>query len=556
MAKITCDLKKIYDKTGFRAKEVLLTSHTYLDAQKSVTPIMVEADNGRRSLIIKSIDRGNTEYAAPKNVDDFYYYNQYFIFDNLNKPKKNDYSQLIDAFEACVLNSEDLLVPGDMVTDTYYKLAEKYNLEDDFSNSPEGEFYIYERSCDEINNIMGKNHKYIGDLALGLFDKDETRNYIKPYIQNRVDNRFTYLDNWLEKLGLTACMLSSPLNVQEVAGIPMREIKNNEFLVLYKKGDEKVSIISKVSQKTFNNGRIVPSLSEAIKGVLSGKIGIESEHLQIAKFIQTGLAKDKCLNITGYLRQWREERGMDDLAYYIIGAKGTAYGLDNALLWAKTQLASGNYPTEREIDTQYRGFLDEYQKKNNLPVHFELYFTTIYDSSRTLYPALPVEHVLSEKMCTLKLDAAILVVDDKGFVHAASDSARMLCFTPQGEKLYGLFEKLLRRVAIPGIKPGLKGKDVWLNGVQPLIDKQEWIIKELGMMPKGYKLKDVFNRDMGHMMSKQTRAALELTKNQDIVVKEGMVGTIEYVWSYKNHSFGIEDMYFVTDKGAVNITLG
>lgn len=556
MAKITCDLKKIYDKTGFRAKEVLLTSHTYLDAQKSVTPIMVETDNGRRSLIIKSIDRGNTEYATPKNVDDFYYYDQYNIFSNLNKPKKNDYSQLIDAFEACVLNSEDLLVPGDMVTNIYYMLAEKYNLKDDFSNSPEGKFYIYERNCDEINNIMGKNHKYIGDLALGLFDKDETRNYIKPYIQDRVDHRFTYLDNWLDKLGLTGCLLSSPLNVQEVAGIPMKEIKNNEFLVLYKKGDEKVSIISKVSQKTFNNGRIVPSLSEAIKGVLSGKIGIEFEHLPIAKFKQIGLAKDKCLNITGYLRQWREERAMDDLAYYIIGAKGTAYAIDRALLWVKKQLDLGNYPTEREIDTQYRGFLDEYLKKNNLPVNFELYFTTLYDTSRTPYPSLPVEHVLSENMSTFKLDAAVLVVDEKGFVHAASDSARMLCFTPQGEKFYNLIAELLRTVAIPGIKPGLKGKDVWLNGVQPLIDKQEWIVKELGLMPEGYKLKDVFKRDLGHMMSKQTRTALNFTRKQDLVVKEGMFGTVEYVWSYRYQNFGVEDMFFVTDKGAVNITLG
>ena len=256
------------------------------------------------------------------------------------------------------------------------------------------------------------------------------------------------------------------------------------------------------------------------------------------------------------MRQWREERAMDDLAYYIIGAKGTAYALDGAVLWTKKQLDMGNYPTERQVDTQYRRFLDEYLKKNNLPVNFELYFTVIFDTSRTPYPSLPVEHVLSENMSTFKLDAANLVTDEKGFVHAASDSARMLCFTPQGENFCNLITELLRTVAIPGIKPGLKGKDVWLNGVQPLIDKQEWIVKTLGLMPDGYKLKDVFKRDLGHMMSKQTRTALNFTRKQDLVVKEGMFGTVEYVWSYRYQNFGVEDMFFVTDKGAVNITLG
>ncbi len=357
------------------------------------------------------------------------------------------------------------------------------------------------------------------------------------------------MNQLMKGAGVASVLASSPINLQEMTGIPFDRIKS-DLLNLYT--GRKIYLLSPRPVMEMRGRKSFSTLREAVEALAGkGTLGVEEKNLDIGRSLALGLSRLK--NASNMFRAWREVRSGQDLAAYILGSLGTKYAMEGALEWAANRMKDRKPVFEKDVQKAFYRLLKKYERKEKTPLRLEPYFMVLHAGVRTPYPSLPGIFRLSAKMKSLKLDAGI-VVKDRGLILACSDLARSITTDKKGEDLYRLMEKAMLEGAIPGGRQGRTGEDVYWAGMRPLL-KEERRLRAWKLLPKGGSLKRGYNRDIGHTFGKQESTTLFFKKGETAQkLKEGMVCAIEYQWPYQGYALGIEDMFVVGPKYGINIT--
>ncbi len=553
------DLRAIHKEIGLRLEESSLYPKLNLDAYKDVTPILVKKGKGDYTLLVKEVETGNFTPGGSgepvlrrKKVRPIYY-SSYFTWDKLARKKREFPPDEAAALEKA-FRRKSFSIHADMALDRFRRLSQKFDLT--FASPPEfpGKIWIYEINSRTAEDRFLRKRKAVNRWAWDAVQKrlamsPDDRRVVKKYLDRPPFRAFKVLNELMSSAGLSCLLASSPINIQEMTGIPFDRAREG-LLSLYCKG--KIYLLSRRPVAGLKKGSLYPSLREALESSADKlPIGVEEKNLDIGRCLALGLTRLK--NASNLFRAWREVRSGQDLGSYILASLGTRYAMEGALETAAAKLKTGKPVFEKDVEKAFYRLLKDYEKKERTPLRLDPYFMVLHAGSRTPYPSLPGIFRLSGKMNSLKLDAGIVVKDD-GLILACSDLARSVCTNQKAEDLYRVLEKAMLEGAIPGGKEGQTGEGVYWAGVRPLL-RAEGTLRAWKIIPDGGSLKKDYNRDIGHTFGKQESTTMFFKKGETSqVLKQGMVSAIEYQWPYEGYALGIEDMFVVGPKYGINIT--
>jgi len=553
------DLKAIRREIGLRLEESSLYPKLNLDAYKDVTPILVKDGKKKYSLLVKEVETGNFtrggagEAAIKKHKVRTIFYSSYFTWDRLAKRKKDFPADEVTAL-AKSFKGKTLAVHPDMALDRFRRLGQGFDLT--FTAAPvfREKTWVYGLDKRKVEAAFLKKREAVKRWALRAIEKDlkmndEDRARVSQYLHWPPFKSFQVLEELMKEKGLTAVLASSPINVQEMTGIPFDKIGLN-LLALYTRG--KVYLLSQRPLRGWKGERKFATLKEAWQALVGNEsLGVEEKNLDIGRALVLGL--NRLQNASNLFRAWREVRSGQDLGAYLMGGLGTKEAMEGALAMAEKKLRARLPVYEKDVEKEFYRLLKQYEKKAKTPLQLRPYFMVLHAGVRTPYPSLPGIFRLSHKIKSLKLDAGILV-QDRGVILACSDLARSLALDDKGVDLYALLERAMLEGAIPGGREGGTGEDVYWAGMQPLLRAEEKL-RAWKLLPKNGFLQKDYNRDIGHTFGKQESTTLFFKKGENQqTLKEGMVSAIEYQWPYRGYALGIEDMFVVGPKYGINIT--
>ena len=553
------DLKAIRREIGLRLEESSLYPNLNLDAYKDVTPVLIKRGKRDYSLLVKEVETGNftrggsADAVIRRHKVRTIYYSSYFTWDKLLRRKAEFPPDEAAALEKS-FRVKTLSVHADMALDRFRRLSQKFDLS--FVSPPKfpGRTWVYELSSQKVEMAFLKKRKVVNRWAWRAVERDlkmspKDRALVKRYLHRRPIRAFQVLNQLMKEAGLASVLASSPINLQEMTGIPFDQIRG-DLLGLYSRG--KVYLLSQRPLRGYKGAKTFASLLETILTLAgSGLLGMEEKNLDIGRSLALSLNRLK--NASNLFRAWREVRSGQDLGAYILGSLGTKYAMEGALEWTANRLKVKKAVFEKDVQKAFYRLLKEYEKKEKTPLQLEPYFMVLHAGVRTPYPSLPGIFRLSEKMNSLKLDAGI-VVKDRGLILACSDLARSITTNQKGEDLYRLMEKAMLEGAIPGGREGQTGEGVYWAGMSPLL-KEEKKLRGWKLIPPRGSLKRDYNRDIGHTFGKQESTTLLFKKGENSqILKQGMVSAIEYQWPYQGYALGIEDMFVVGPRYGINIT--
>jgi hypothetical protein len=552
MYTIISDSKKVKELTGVNVDNELITSNLFRDCFGGRKSMIVNTPEGKNYLIADDLDKCDWDYRA-KNLDGIFYYYTYLFYEGpKGKKPDNIFATFEDAIKACAGNNK-LTLPGDIGVDFYERIKTVCEIENDFSEVEDKKFYVYSRDKVDILKQIHEGDNEINKKSLSLMNDERSREILKPYINNRKDSRFSMLDEILKENGLTSCVFSSPLNVQEISALPYSEVYKKETYAYYNIRDSKVYIVSSEPLENMKEIFVSENFKDAFRDMDLSSTGVGEGNFMAARLGQLGLENPQFLS--DIYRTWREERSGEDLPYYIIVAKATVYAIEGACKYALE--SNRNYVefTEADVYAEYTRLKIEFMKDNEIGCELEIYDPCTYASTRSVYPGVASDYVIPVDAYTMRLDNGEFIKDKYGYIHAVSDIARTVCFNEPSRITHEILLDILEEKIIPNIKVGMKFSDIWNMGVDYMADQQDRM-KELGMIPPEADFKTLYKRNIGHGISKQTRTANFITEHNDYVLKDNTVGNIELPINFRRHIIAVEDMWFATDKGTINITKG
>lgn len=551
MVKVVTNIKTIHRETGLDIKNNLLYAHMDLDSTECSSPLLVKK-NEEKYLLVKDIERGNfNEEELSANVR---YYKTYMTFDVIdNKKLPADWFEIIKE----MADGQVVEVDDDVYTSAYWKLSDAFEI----ALSETGKWwrtYFYEVNLQDVTAAFAAgNSAGQGDaekIISGLTQEQMLLNLLQNI---PADSRFTALDDTIRNLNLDYLLFSSPLNVQEVTGIPYTYLQANDVLALYRSGGP-VYVLSNrpVSYQHLKLKKVYRNLKEAVAGspvANASKVGIEENHLPYKFFKVFALQRDKTVAMSSRLRLWRESRAWEELPFYVIAAQTTVNGMENALKIAAEKFSAGEEFTESDVQCWLYEQFRHFKASNGLSSQIIPYFIVLHAGHRTRKPNMPSFVLLNNKNTkTLKIDCGVLVLDKNGLLRGASDLCRTLNLSSEAQELYQFLDDLMITKAIPAALPGRTGGQVYLEGVRDLISSDgRWV--ELGLLPEEG-LGGKYERNIGHVMGKQEPASIGFENGNSGMLQEGMVACVEYQWPYYPYAIGVEDMFVITSGGPVNIT--
>jgi len=533
-------------------KNMTTTGELTIDGYKAISPIIVNKDN-KRHIVAKHLDRGNLEELKKENMIpanyQIVYFRPYFSFITITPPAQADF---MTAMEFVAEGEKKMMVHPDIPVSLYQTLSTRFELaliENPSVSLP----YIYKLSREDVLKKFNIGRERADQIALRLITASPDRKELEQYIKNRVDTRFTVLDNLMKSNDLNAVLCTSPLGVQEITGLGITRHKEDGVAAFYTLGSEYVYLFSAEKLYGFGECHAVDSFIPFIKNILGDEtLGIEEEHFAYGWVEQFGLKSSQWVNAMTPIRQLRELRGVEDLSYYIIACRAGAYAINNAAAWAKEQLLAENKFTEMDISRKHDAFVQEFREIYHIPFKLDKYWTGLHASNRSVTPSFPFNHPVDKTCKAVKIDAGLSIKDENGIHHACSDIARMVLYEDFAQEVYKKLESHMVNDVIPVIKDGTIVKEIYDNAMN-MIEKDRKRLEEIGMIPES-NVGQVFKRDCGHVLGKQEPVTLWFDKGNEQVIKEGMICAFEYQWSMQGYSIGVEDVFLVGKNHSINIT--
>jgi Xaa-Pro aminopeptidase len=531
---------------GCSIREHFLMAVRSLDNPKAVTPFLLLHD-GRRYGLFLHVEKGNVEAARlPPDIAQLYY-RPYFTF----QPDEAAavYRSLGDAIENAGAGERNIIIDVAAPIALAAELSERFSLS--LEDGPEiGSVTARQFDCAHVAERLRRGRPQACQAAARLLERSPAKTGLLPFLTEHEDRRFAALDVAIADAGLAGVLVSSTLNVQEIAGVPVGA-KHRPLAAFYAPRERHAWVLyAGVAQ----GGRQFASPKAALEHIApAGMLGVETEDLSVGLARALGIDQREWRPADRDLRRWRDENTLPDLPYYIIASRTTRHAIDTALGFATRALEQSAPVTEMDAYWRYLAAMREFAPAALAGARATRTLTNFHCGARTIFPANAAAHRLDASINTLKIDAGCLLFDDEGFLLGCSDIARTVCLSQPARELYALFEKNVRRRLIPGMRAGRAGEELHAEATRAVWDERA----KLGANPLFVDLKapqTEYDRDVGHLLGKNNLAHLRLVRGEKNALREGMIACCEYQWPLAGHAIAYEDTCLVSAAGGLNIT--
>ncbi|HHY37460.1 MAG TPA: M24 family metallopeptidase [Clostridia bacterium] len=479
------------------------------------------------------------------------YFRAYFLFEPGPEVIHPDASKAI----ADLCGGESLIAGYDLPVAFYNQLRGKVDLRfKENSCAPQGS--VVRVSTEYVEAALNTLREEVGRVASTLVDGlcTDKKAILKEAMKVSGRGRFKLLDKYLQNNGLSAVIVSSPLNVQEIAGVPQKTNRGGVYALYAKDGNEVAVLVTDEAGILRQGDGGILKCAEFSKLIPEGVIGFEDEDLGMGAFIGLGLESRPVKPASSILRDWREEWAGNDLAFYIVAGMATKDAIEMALQETHRRVAEQLPISEADVYGFYTFQLQRFMDNYGVPLTHEVYFANLHSGNRSESPSCFKNYPVTKASNSLKLDTGVKLYDNYGYLRAVSDIARTLCFDEVGKEVYDLLEHTMLEKGIPAAVPGATGEDVYMASCAE-INANIPFLRDRGFIPVTIdKLEEVYTRDVGHLLGKEEPANLCFKRGEMSRFKPGMVGCYELQWGYRRYSLGIEDSFAVTEEGPIVFT--
>jgi len=538
---------RVEHELGHSLRDNFLMPVRTVDNPKSFTPIIAKRD-GRRWALVQGIEIGNIEALTLPPDLEVNYIRPYFTFDTIETD--NSIPQNLTEAVQRIADGEP-----DVAIDPYLPVGLAHQLSNAFRVTVNGHTDVESVRVREVDRNWVSQRLAVGrrdaaEAVTRLLEKNPARDKLKTFLEPRESRHFAALDHTLSEADLAGVVISSRINVQEIAGIPLAS-HDRPVAVVYPTGNNVAYVLEPAGRGT---GSRYESLGSALAALLpTGRIGVEMEDMGVGVFNLLGLDARDTIPADRLVRRWRDCLALHDLPYYILAARTSAYAIDGALAYAAEQVKAKGAISEKRVDAVYFNRLHKHVEMSGLPVHVTRYMTNNHCGTRTLYPANPTDFSINEEVQTLKIDSGCMIYDEEGYLLAVSDIARTLSFTDEAREIYPLIVDGVRRTLIPTAKAGAVAENVFAAGVDAIWNRRDELSSKR-LAPDMSSLSETYKRDVGHLLGKNDLSHLRFTAGDRGVLEEGMVACLEYQWPIDGHAFAYEDTCLITPDGGLNFT--
>jgi Xaa-Pro aminopeptidase len=376
---------------------------------------------------------------------------------------------------------------------------------------------------------------------------------VAEWLRRDPGDRFDSLNELMDSAGIDAVVASSPVNVQELSGIPALQL-GGEVYAIYLRSSRRVHVFSRRELAWFGLPEPGAATAETIRGVLGGaRTGVEEEDLTQEAFDGLGLSDLLTAQASVLLRRWRELRTWVDLEYYLIGSNTTIKAIDSALALVSAAATGDSPATELDAFRRYREVVATEIDRANRSVRVRPYFTHTHAGNRSHIPASATNHVL-RPLTTLKIDAGLEVYDRQGYLRANSDIARSAVGDDAARDFYLTLDHGLTDVLIDACRPGRTGEQLFAAATDWLETHRSALVAAGFAPPIDATFPEMIGRDVGHLLGKQEPATVIMAKGNTWELRPGMVAAAEFQWPIGDYCFGVEDCFMTTEGEPLNLT--
>jgi Xaa-Pro aminopeptidase len=529
---------------GFAPRERFLMPNTALDARHVIYPPLL-IDGERGFMLLEEIERGSVPAASlPPGIRPSYYA-PYFRWDPAERSQipqtvcdalrniTGDVEVAVDAFASIFLaRTIRVSAPPGLAAPWRNRTWRRRRIR---TKDVEARFQRTRSAATEAALLSLKG------------DRDEPR--LRHAVERTVSGgRFGSLDALLDAMGWDIVVLSAPLNVQDVTGIPALDLPS-AAIALYERGADFVEVVGPGADEGS------PLLPAEVGTWLRGRrFGIDEQHLTVGQALAFGLGIDEGDAVSDAVRAWRERASAFDTPYFVLAAKVTTAAIAATLGTLRGRLDAGGM-SEVEVGQmlgrEYRRVLGRFDLAGSFRVRNA--HMNVHAGSRTTRPSLPTNYRMGSAETSLKIDSGVFLMEPDGLVRAATDMGRTLV---QGDSALDMYDVLRRAVAdhaVPAARAGASGRDVFLAATGAL-DAQREAIDRTGLGPRVGNFQEAYARYVGHTMDKQRHVSVHFTSTSSERLEAGMTGSIELPWAWDRYGLQYEDMFWAGEDAGLNLT--
>lgn len=546
MSLLTNDPARVAALSGFDSWRHSLPPKLGIDQFPAVLPMLYAGDD-RQLVIAKEIDRTNLEALERPSVA-FVFHSPYFSFDRADKP--TDARPSLAAAVAEVANASTRLDDA-LPVSLYGQLADQLGCGRAQTGRFQAPTYHYVVPRATVRAQVADCRAQALAAAAPYFDRLESPGAALAWTRRATGDPLALLDDMMAEQGVEAVVASSPLNVQELSGVPAAQVGPGTWAV-YQRAARVVHVLARREVAWLGLPEAPLAHAGTLREIADGAcVGYEELDLTQAAFDAFALADAPTAQASLLLRRWRERRCWEDLPYYVMAAQVTRAAIEEAVSLVEEGMAGGEFAAESDAYERYRAVVAE--QVRTLPIRVRTYFTHTHAGDRTHIPASATGHRIGRDT-SLKIDAGLEVYDPRGYLRAVSDVTRSAVGTDDARRFRALLDDALTAGAIASCRPGTTGEEVFRAGLDHLEPSRPWLT-DAGFCPASdAPLTEMFGRDIGHLLGKQEPATTVFQPGYGTTLEAGMIAAAEIQWPYRRYCVGVEDNFLITEDEPVNFT--
>ncbi len=230
--KLHADWVYVEQELGCSLRDRFLTPLRSFDNSKTVSPFLFER-RGRRWLVCLHVEQGNVEAAMLPPAIEPVYYRPYFMFHEERRPGVV-HPGLADALLQLADGERVLCLDKHLPVAVGQDLARVFDIVHE-TMPASGPVTVRTAKPADIVESFSKHRPDGARAARTLLERSHWRDQISAYFGASDELRFARLDALMMAQGLDVLVVGSTLNVQEIAGVPMRA-KQRPLAALYRPG--------------------------------------------------------------------------------------------------------------------------------------------------------------------------------------------------------------------------------------------------------------------------------------------------------------------------------